>query len=291
LLSMHILDTPEAMRSLSESWRREGRLIGFVPTMGALHEGHLSLVRRAREECDRLFASIFVNPLQFEARDDLERYERPFDRDSRLLREIGCDALFAPSVEAMYGAPTSGEGRLVQTFVEVKELGEILEGAVRPGHFRGVATIVAKLFNIGGPHRAYFGEKDYQQLKVIEQMVRDLFFDVEIVPGPTVREEDGLALSTRNARLSPGEREAAAVLFRALREGAALVDGGERDAARLVEAIRAVCETQPLVEVQYVAVVDARTLEPLTGLVGGGPARALIAASVGGIHLIDNIAL
>src|SRR5215207_799051 len=260
---MQILDTPEAMRSLSESWRREGRLIGFVPTMGALHEGHLSLVRRAREECDRLFASIFVNPLQFEARDDLERYERPFDRDSRLLRETGCDALFAPSVEAMYGAPTSGEGRLVQTFVEVKELGEILEGAVRPGHFRGVATIVAKLFNIGVPHRAYFGEKDYQQLRVIEQMVRDLFFDVEIVPGPTVREEDG----------------------------AALVEGGERDAARLVEAMRAVCETQPLADVQYVAVVDARTLEPLTELVGGRPARALIAASIGGIHLIDNIAL
>src|SRR5215212_427257 len=269
---MHILDTPEAMRSLSESWRREGRLIGFVPTMGALHEGHLSLVRRAREECDRLFASIFVNPLQFEARDDLERYERPFDRDSRLLRETGCDALFAPSVEAMYGAPASGEGRLVQTFVEVKELGEILEGAVRPGHFRGVATIVAKLFNIGVPHRAYFGEKDYQQLKVIGQMVRDLFFDVEIVPGPTVREE-------------------AAVLFRALREGVAHVESGERDAARLVEAMRAVCETQPLVEVQYVAVVDATTLEPLTELVGGRPARALIAASIGGIHLIDNIAL
>ena len=229
---MQILDTPEAMRSLSESWRREGRLIGFVPTMGALHEGHLSLVRRAREECDKLFASIFVNPLQFEARDDLERYERPFDRDSRLLRETGCDALFAPSVEAMYGAPASGEGRLVQTFVEVKELGEILEGAVRPGHFRGVATIVAKLFNIGVPHRAYFGEKDYQQLKVIEQMVRDLFFDVELVPGPTVREKDGLALSSRNARLSPGERKAAAVLFRALREGATLVEGGERDAAQ-----------------------------------------------------------
>src|SRR5919107_1543403 len=206
---MHILDTPEAMRSLSESWRREGRLIGFVPTMGALHEGHLSLVRRAREECDRLFASIFVNPLQFEARDDLERYERPFDRDSRLLRETGCDALFAPSVEAMYGAPASGEGRLVQTFVEVKELGEILEGAVRPG--------------------------------------------------PAVREKDVRALSSRTARLAPGEREAAAVLFRALREGATLVESGERDAARLVEAMRAVCETQPLVEVQYVAVVDART--------------------------------
>jgi pantoate--beta-alanine ligase len=287
---MQILDTPEAMRALSESWRREGQHIGFVPTMGALHEGHLSLVRTAREECDRLVASIFVNPLQFEARVDLDRYERPFDRDSRLLRETGCDALFAPSVEAMYGAPTCGEGRFVQTFVEVKELGEILEGAVRPGHFRGVATIVAKLFNIVGPQRAYFGEKDYQQLKVIEQMVRGLFFDVEIVPGPTVREEDGLAMSSRNARLAPNDREAAAALFRALREGAALAKGGERDAARLVETMRALCEAQPHVEVQYVAVVDARTLEPLTEL-GGRPARALIAASIGGTHLIDNIAL
>jgi len=287
---MQILDTPEAMRALSESWRREGRIVGFVPTMGALHEGHLSLVHTARKECERLVASIFVNPLQFEARVDLERYERPFDRDSRLLGETGCDALFAPSVEAMYGAPSSGEGRFAQTFVEVKELGEILEGAVRPGHFRGVATIVAKLFNIVGPHRAYFGEKDYQQLKVIEQMVRDLFFDVEVVPGPTVREKDGLAMSSRNARLAPDEREAAAVLCRALREGAALAKGGERDAARLVEAMRALCEAQPLVGVQYVAVVDARTLEPLTEL-GDRPARALIAASVGGTHLIDNMAL
>src|SRR3712207_6543235 len=278
------------MRALSESWRREGQVIGFVPTMGALHEGHLSLVRTARKECERLVASIFVNPLQFEARVDLERYERPFDRDSRLLGETGCDALFAPSVEAIYGAPSSGEGRFAQTFVEVKELGEILEGAVRPGHFRGVATIVAKLFNIVGPHRAYFGEKDYQQLKVIEQMVRDLFFDVEVVPGPTVREKDGLAMSSRNARLAPDEREAAAVLCRALREGAALAKGGERDAARLVEAMRALCEAQPLVGVQYVAVVDARTLEPLTEL-GDRPARALIAASVGGTHLIDNMAL
>jgi pantoate--beta-alanine ligase len=287
---MQILDTPEAMRTLSESWRREGRRVGFVPTMGALHEGHLSLVHAAREECDRLVASIFVNPLQFEVREDLERYGRPFDRDSRLLCEAGCDALFAPSVEAMYGAPTSGKARFVQTFVEVKELGEVLEGATRPGHFRGVATIVAKLFNIVGPQRAYFGEKDYQQLKVIEQMVRDLFFDVEIIPGPTVREEDGLAMSSRNARLAPDEREAAAVLFRALREGAALAKSGERDAARLVEAIRALCEAQPLIDVQYVAVVDARTLAPLTEL-GGRPARALIAVSIGGTHLIDNIAL
>ena len=287
---MQILDTPEAMRALSESWRREGRIIGFVPTMGALHEGHLSLVRTARKECDRLVASIFVNPLQFEARVDLERYERPFDRDSGLLRETGCDALFAPSVEAMYGAPTSGEGRFVQTFVEVKELGEMLEGAVRPGHFRGVATIVAKLFNIVGPQRAYFGEKGYQQLKVIEQMVGGLFLDVEVVPGRTVREEDGLAMSSRNARLAPDEREAAAALFRALREGAALAKDGERNAARLVEAMRALCEAQPLVDVQYVAVVDAGTLESLTEL-GGRPARALIAASIGGTHLIDNIAL
>lgn len=277
-----VVDTPEAMRSLSESWRRDGLLVGFVPTMGALHEGHLSLARAAREECDRFVASIFVNPLQFEAVEDLEKYERPFERDARLLGEVGCDALFAPSVEAMYGA--------ARTFVEVKELGEALEGEVRPGHFRGVATVVAKLLNIVGPQRVYFGEKDYQQLKMIEQMVRDLFFGVQVVPCRTVREENGLAMSSRNARLKPDEREAAAVLYQALREGAALAKAGERDATRLVEAMRSLCEAQPLVRVQYVAVVEAETLEPATKL-DGRPARALIAANVGGTHLIDNAAL
>ncbi len=287
---MRIVDTPEAMQLLSRSWRHDEQLVGFVPTMGALHDGHLSLARAAREQCDRFVASIFVNPLQFEAREDLEKYERPFDRDCRLLREAGCDAVFAPSVEAMYGARTTGSARPARTFVEVEGLGGVLEGKTRPGHFRGVATIVTKLFSIVGPQRAYFGEKDYQQLKVIEQMVRDLFLDVEIVPCPTVREEDGLALSTRNARLTPDERKAAAVLSRALHEGVALTRGGERNAARLIESMRALCEAQPLVDVQYVAVVDSETLAPITEL-DDRPVRALVAASVGDTHLIDNMAL
>jgi pantoate--beta-alanine ligase len=286
---MRIIDTPEPMQSLSRSWLREGLLVGFVPTMGALHDGHLSLVHAAREQCDRFVASIFVNPLQFEAPEDLEKYERPFERDGRLLREAGCDAVFAPSVEVMYGARTT-DVHAAQTFVEVEGLGGILEGETRPGHFRGVATVVAKLFNIIGPQRAYFGEKDYQQLKVIQQMVRDLFFDTKIIPCPTVREEDGLALSSRNVRLTPDEREAAAVLYRALRESVDLARDGERNAARLVETTRALCEAQPLVDLQYVAVVDAETLDPITEL-DGRPARALVAASVGGTHLIDNMAL
>jgi pantoate--beta-alanine ligase len=288
---MQLVEKPEKMQALSESWRSEGSRIGFVPTMGALHEGHLSLIRAARSRCDRLVVSIFVNPTQFRGGEDFDTYSRPFERDSKLLREEGCDALFAPSVEAMYGGGSpdlspSGE----RVFVEAGGLGEPWEGAARPGHLRGVATVVAMLFNIVRPHRAYFGEKDYQQLKVIERMVRDLFFGMEIIPCSTVREKDGLAMSSRNARLSYGEREAAVSLYRALQEGVALVEGGERDAARVAETIRSSCEKQPLVDLQYVAVVDAETLEPLTVL-AGRPSRALIAGNVGGTHLIDNVAL
>ncbi len=283
---MRIVETPEEMQVLSTSWRREGRTVGFVPTMGALHEGHLSLARMARVQNDLFVASIFVNPLQFGSQEDLDKYERPFERDSRLLEEAGCDVLFAPSTETMYG----GRGVGSRTVVEVGEIGGVLEGAVRPGHFRGVATIVAKLFNVVAPGRAYFGEKDYQQLKVIQQMVDDLFFDVEVVPGPTVREPAGLAMSSRNARLSPEELEASATLYRVLLEGASLAKGGERSAKVLVEEMRRVCEAHPLIELQYVAIVDTETLDPISEL-DGRPARALIAASVGGTHLIDNIAL
>ena len=284
---MRIVETPREMQALSRDWRREGRVVGLVPTMGALHDGHLSLARAARDESDVFVASIFVNPLQFGSTEDLEKYERPFERDSRLLEEAGCDVLFAPSTEDMYGTNRGGEA---QTVIEVGEVGGLLEGAVRPGHFRGVATIVSKLFNVVAPNRAYFGEKDYQQLKVIEQMVRDLFFDVEVVPGPTVRESDGLAMSSRNSRLSQEEREASAALYRALQEGASLVAGGERNAKVLVEAMRRACEAYPLVELRYITVVDAGTLQPVTEL-AGRPVRALIAASVGGTHLIDNLAL
>lgn len=288
---MKILENPEAMRNLSESWRSEGLVVGLVPTMGALHEGHLSLIRRARAACDRVAVSIFVNPTQFGRGEDFETYIRPFERDSALLREEGCDVIFAPTVKTMYGGSSldlspSGE----RIYVEAGGLGEIWEGEARPGHMRGVATVVAMLFNIARPHRAYFGEKDYQQLKVIERLVRNLFFGIEIVPCLTVREPDGLAMSSRNVNLSPEERRAATVLQRALSAAANLKQQDGFSVADLVAAMREVYDTEPLVSVQYAAVVDADTLAPLNSL-EDGPARAIIAARVGETRLIDNINL
>lgn len=277
------------MRDLSEAWRAEGLTVGFVATMGALHAGHLSLMHRARRECDRLVVSIFVNPTQFAGGEDYDTYARPFERDAALLREEGCDVLFAPSVETMYGGSSldlspSGE----RVYVEAGGLGEVWEGAARPGHMRGVATVVAMLFNIVRPHRAYFGEKDYQQLKVIERMVQDLFFGVEIVPCPTVREPDGLALSSRNVNLSSEERWSAVALYRALRAAVDLRRRGEQDAGKLVAAMRSVCDEQPLVALQYATLVDPETLESLEDL-DERPARALVAAHLGGTRLIDNM--
>jgi pantoate--beta-alanine ligase len=286
---MEVLNTLEEMRRLCRGWSREGRSIGLVPMMGALHEGHLTLARAARQENERFVASIFVNPTQFENQEDFARYARPFERDLEILREVGCDAVFAPSVQEMYGGK-DGDERPSLTFVEIEKLGEVFEGEARPGHFRGVATIVAKLFGVVGPDRAYFGEKDYQQLKIIEQMVRDLFLDIEIVPCPTVREPDDLAMSSRNVRLSPHEREAALALSRALRVGAALAKKGERDTATITAQMRSVCAADPLVEVKYIAVVHAETLEPLAVL-DGSPARALISCDIGSTHLIDNVPL
>jgi pantoate--beta-alanine ligase len=281
---MKILETPRAMQQLAEEWRCAGHRIGFVPTMGALHEGHLSLLRRARTECDRVVASIFVNPLQFGAGEDLEKYPRPRERDDALLQENGCDALFAPAPAAMYedGAPL--------TTVRVGALGERWEGAARPGHFDGVATVVAKLFNIARAHRAYFGEKDYQQLKIIERMARDLNFETQIVPCPTMREADGLALSSRNAYLSAKERHAAATLYRALQAGVLLAHNGEREAFLIEREMQDVLDGEPLLETDYLAVVDADTLEPLPRL-DSRAARVLLAARVGPTRLIDNVGI
>lgn len=264
--------------------------MGLVPTMGALHEGHLSLVRRAREECGRVIVSVFVNPTQFGEGEDFERYPRDLGRDRRLLGEAGCDAVFAPAVEDMYGGGTTDLSSGERVFVDAGRLGEVWEGRERPGHFRGVATVVAMLFNAAEPDRAYFGEKDYQQLKIIQKMARELLFGVEVVPCPTVRDPDGLALSSRNAYLSTEERQAAGALWRALRAAVDLARGGERDARRLERAMEEVCRAEPLVRPQYAAVVDAETLERLREL-GGRPARALIAAYVGETRLIDNAAL
>jgi pantoate--beta-alanine ligase len=293
---MEIIQSPREMQARCKNWGCGGISVGFVPTMGALHDGHLELARRARRENDKFVASIFVNPTQFGPNEDLRKYPRPFERDCEMLREIGCDAIFAPRPEAIYGPEYANGGGSsthfhgAHTFVEVAKLGEVWEGTVRPGHLRGVATVVAILFNVVLPTRAYFGEKDYQQLKVVQKLVADLHMPVEIVPCETVRENDGLAMSSRNAYLAPDEREAARALYAALQAGAKLAQSGEKDVTKIGAAMQEICEREPLCAVQYIAVVDAETLAPL-GTLDGRPARALIAARVGSTRLIDNIAL
>lgn len=290
---MKIIEEPRVMQRLCQEWRCENLSIGFVPTMGALHEGHLSLLRAARENDARVVASIFVNPTQFAPGEDLNRYPRPFERDCEMLREAGCDALFAPTPPAIYGDNfSSGDAstRISQTFVKVDGLGDLWEGAARPGHLRGVATVVAILFNLVRADAAYFGEKDFQQLRVIEKMARDLHFQTRVVGCQTVRDADGLALSSRNAYLSREEREAALSLSHALQRGAELAKSGERDATKIVAAMQQICDAQPLAKTEYIAIVDAQTLAPLPQI-GEKKARALIAAHVGKTRLIDNSAI
>lgn len=255
---------------------------GLVPTMGYLHEGHLSLVRRARAENDVCAAWIFVNPTQFAPADDFERYPRDEDRDTRLLEAEGVDILFMPPVEEIY--PPGFD-----TTVEVKDVTERLEGRSRPGHFRGVTTVVTKFFHIMQPSRAYFGQKDAQQVVVIRKLVRDLAFGIEIVVCPTVREPDGLAMSSRNAYLERSERKAATVLYRALKRAQERWASGVRDGDALRREMRAVLESQPLARTDYVSVADPETLEELDRI--GGRALASIAAYVGPPRLIDNVIL
>ena len=275
---------PIAMaRKACDAARSAGRTVGFVPTMGAFHDGHVSLMRRARDERNVVVVSIFVNPLQFGPGEDLSRYPRDEERDLSMAGELGVDVVFAPSAEEMYPA-----GRPEVT-VHPGSVGERLEGARRPGHFRGVATVVAKLFNVVGPSTAYFGEKDAQQLAVIRRMVRDLSLPIEVVGCPTVREPDGLAKSSRNANLSPDQREAAGCLFLALSEAAEMAQGGERDAATLVAAMAREVGATPEARIDYAAVVDEETFEEVETI--AGPARALVAARFGETRLIDNLLL
>ncbi len=270
------------LRAHIRAARDEGATIGFVPTMGALHEGHISLIRRSVTDCDRTVVSIFVNPTQFGPHEDLERYPRDLGRDSSLCQQEGVDALFVPSVEAMYPAGSD-------TRVEAPALSSRLEGSIRPGHFRGVATVCAKLFNMVQPHRAYFGQKDYQQLLVIQRMVADLNMPLAIVPCPTVREPDGLAMSSRNAYLDADARLAARVLSRALRETAELYERGERSADALRTALRAVLDGEPSATTDYAEIAHFRTLEPLEQIEDG--AVALAAVRIAGTRLIDNVLL
>jgi pantoate--beta-alanine ligase len=280
--------TAEEIRGAVDGFRSAGERVGFVPTMGALHEGHLSLVRRARELADRTVVSIFVNPTQFNQASDLDRYPRTPERDAALLEEIGTDVLFLPGERTLYPRGASNE----TTWVVPEGPAEGLEGAFRPGHFRGMATVVLKLFELVRPDLAVFGEKDAQQLAVVRRMVEDLRLGVEIVPGPTVREDDGLAMSSRNVLLSETERTQARVLSRALRAAEEEIrrqgSGGSADAVRQV--LRNALGEEPEARIDYAEVVDAASFQPVERLPeGGGDVIVPIAVRIGTTRLIDNV--
>ena len=276
---MKIIKTVKEMQAEAEKLRQAGRVIGFVPTMGYLHEGHLSLVRIARERADVVIVSIFVNPTQFGPNEDLEKYPRDFERDERLAEEAGADIIFYPSEKEMYPA-----GYL--TYVTVDEITKTLCGASRPTHFRGVITICAKLFHAVKPHLAVFGQKDAQQAVVIRRMVKDLDFDMEIVVGPIIREEDGLAISSRNSYLSPEEREEALSLHQSLKMAEEMVRKGERRTRDIVDKMRKLIEEKKRTQIDYIDVIRPETLKPLERIED----RALIAMAVfvGKTRLIDN---
>ena len=281
-MSLTILHTASEMRNAARALRGAGKRLGFVPTMGALHEGHLSLVRAAHASCDAVAASIFVNPAQFGPNEDLAKYPRSFERDRALLEKAGVQLLFAPTVEEMY-PPGS------VTWVAVEGLSEKLDGKSRPGHFRGVTTVVAKLFHIVEPAAAFFGQKDAAQVAILRRMVRDLHLPVEIVVCPIVREPDGLAMSSRNAYLSEEQRRQALVLYRSLQRVKRLVDEGERDAGKLVAAGRKVLAEEGAVRLDYFEVVDPDTLDAIADISPG--ALVAVAAYVGTTRLIDNLVL
>ena len=268
------------MKQVARQAQAEGRSTGLVPTMGALHAGHMSLVRAALAKCQPVIASIFVNPTQFGPSEDFQKYPRTFEADSKKLEDAGVDYLFAPDSSEIY--PPG-----FRTWVNVEGLSERLDGRVRKGHFRGVATIVLKLLEIVQPRKAFFGRKDAQQARIIGQMARDLHLDSEIVVCPIVREPDGLAMSSRNAYLNPDERRAATILFRALDGARASISRGERDALRLIAAMREILRTEPLAEPDYVELVDAETLEPVTRL--RGMCLAMLSVRIGATRLIDNL--
>jgi pantoate--beta-alanine ligase len=277
---MKSVATIAELRVLLDAERAAGHIVGFVPTMGYLHDGHASLMRAARTETDVVLASVFVNPLQFGAGEDLDAYPRDLDRDTAVAHDAGVDLLFVPSVDEMYPRP-------VLTTVSVAEVSAPLEGAARPTHFAGVATVVAKLFSIVGPCRAYFGAKDFQQVAVVRRMAADLSLPVEVVACPTLREPDGLAMSSRNVYLTPAERAAAPVIYTALRSGAAAIGAGERDPAAVRDLMAQIITAEPLAELDYAEVVEADSFtvpDPLAGNL-----RLLAAVRFGRARLIDNV--
>ena len=279
---MQVLSTKSEFREHLETVRALGRTVGLVPTMGALHEGHLSLLRAAANDCDVVALTIFVNPLQFGAGEDLDAYPRPLERDLELAEVAGADVVFTPTTDEMYPEPTL-------TNVHVDRLTSSMEGASRPTHFDGVSTVVTKLFNIAGPCRAYFGEKDFQQLAVVRRMAADLDQPVEIVGCPVVRETDGLAMSSRNVYLSSAEREAATVINRALRAGAAMIEAGESDRSVIEAHMASIIDAEPLATLDYAVVVNPDSLLTPDRLVSGTTVRLLMVAQLGTPRLLDNL--
>ena len=277
---MEVIKKKDKMRGLVDEAKARGDTVGLVPTMGFFHEGHLELMRRARAECDVVVVTLFVNPTQFGPGEDLDAYPGDFERDRALAESVGVDYIFAPEVEEMYP-----EG--AATFVEVEELHRVMCGRTRPGHFRGVATIVSKLFNIVPAHRAYFGQKDAQQLVIIRKMAADLDFPIEIIPVPTVRESDGVAMSSRNTYLEPEEREQAIALHRSLEAARLLVEQGQRQAGKIRSAMEKLISTFPLVNLEYISICDNIFLRPLEEL--SGEVLVAVAARIGRARLIDNM--
>jgi pantoate--beta-alanine ligase len=279
-MSVELADSVAALRTRLAPWRRSGKAIGLVPTMGALHAGHVELIRRARAECGCVVVSIFVNPIQFDRNDDFDRYPRPMADDLRVCERQCVDVVFAPRAAEMYP-------RTQRAFVEVEKLTDHLCGAFRPGHFRGVATVVTKLFNIVQPERAYFGAKDAQQLAVIRRMVADLNMPLAIVEVPTVREDGGLAMSSRNAQLNPEQRRSATVLYQALAAAREQVAHGEREAAAVKQQALSLLARQPTVRLEYFEVVDSEEMQPVEHI--ERPVRIAAAVWVGATRLIDNV--
>ena len=274
---MQVTKTVEETRKQIKQWKKEGKTIGLVPTMGFLHEGHASLIRKCREQNDIVVVSDFVNPTQFGPNEDLEAYPRDFERDSKLCESLGADLIFAPSPEDMYHDP--------HAFVSIDTLSETLCGKTRPIHFKGVCTVVTKLFHIVAPDRAYFGEKDAQQLAIIRKMVKDLNFDIEIVGCPIVREEDGLAKSSRNTYLNDKERQAALCLSRAVQTGEEVIYTGA-DAKEVLNPMKAIIEAEPLARIDYVMMVDALTMQPIEK--ADRDVLVAMAVYIGKTRLIDN---
>ena len=277
---MEIINRRARMASLTRKLRRENKTIGFVPTMGALHEGHLSLVKEARQMCDVVIVSIFVNPAQFNETTDFKNYPRDLTADAEFLAEYQVDYIFAPEEQEIYTENFS-------TYVYVENLTETLEGASRPGHFRGVATVITILFNTIRPDYAFFGQKDAQQVAVIRHLTKDLGFDAEIIVGRTVREESGLAMSSRNALLTAEERQRASIIYQALRKAKIAAKEGERNTVRLTEIVREKIETEPLARIDYIAAVDDETLAPVEK-VGENAVLVAVAVRFGNTRLIDN---